>query len=65
MLGKIIEIPFIIDDKIERYFGEYLVSKDDHDQEEQFMENEVEKFGQGMTISRYGEVHEGWYENGE
>ena len=64
MSKKVLEVPSLVDDKIERYFGEYLAASSLNGGEDGEV-LDVEKCGKGMTISRYEEVHEGWYENGE
>ena len=49
--------PCLLDQTIERYFGQYL--KDSP------VPEEPDKYGKGLMITRFNEIHEGWYEHNE
>ena len=54
---EILHLPCLIDKTIERYLGEYL--KDSPDP------NYKTKYGKGCMVTRFNELHEGWYEDDE
>ena len=54
---ELMYIASVVDDKVEKYFGEYLKSSYD-------LKDPI-KYGKGLLINRYNELYEGWFDNDE